>query len=101
MSLNPMGVLDLSIVTDLLIKTVDDYWPSSALWSTLFSDAFFRPTVSGSTPEAVRTGEGCQVTLSLIHLEPSKSQRNFVYPPSALKPRAQQIPALPLGLDLY
>jgi hypothetical protein len=109
MALNPIGVLDLSIITDLLIKTVDDYWPSSALWSTLFSDAFFKPAVSGLTPEAVRTGEGCQVTISLIHIEPSKSQRNFVFTPPApvsgpLPPpplRAQKIPALPLGLDLY
>ncbi len=108
MSLNPMGVLDLSIVTELLIKTIDDYWPSSALWSTLFSDAFFKPTVSGLTPEAVRTGDGCQLTVSLIHIEPSKSQRNFVYPPAVPSPppnppppRAQKIPALPLGLELY
>jgi len=109
MALNPMGVLDLSIVTDLLIKTVDDYWPTSALWSTLFSDAFFKPAVSGLTPEAVRSGDACQVTITLIHIEPSKSQRNFVYMPPAPVPgslpppplRAQKIPALPLGLDLY
>jgi hypothetical protein len=109
MALNPIGVLDLSIITELLIDTVNDYWPSSALWSTLFSDAFFMPTVSGLTPEAVRAGDGCQVTISLIHIEPSKSQRNFVFTPSVpaagpLPPpaqRAQKIPALPLALDLY
>jgi hypothetical protein len=108
MSLNPMGVLDLSIVTDLLTQLIDNYWPSSALWSTIFSDAFFKPTVSGLTPEAVRTAGGCQVTISLIHIEPSKSQRNFVSPPPVPSPppnppppRAQKIPALPLGLDLF
>jgi hypothetical protein len=101
-----MGVLDLSIVTELLIDTVNNYWPDSQLWATLFSDAFFKPTVSGLTPEAVRTLDGCQVTISLVHIEPSRSQRNFVYPttppgPHPPAPRAQLIPALPLGLDLY
>lgn len=103
MSLNPIGVPDLSIVTELLIDTVDNYWPSAAVWSTLFSDAYFKATVSGLTPEVVRKDSGCQVTVSLIHIEPNKSQRNFVYPPPPAPqfPRAQQIPALPLGLDLF
>jgi len=104
--LNPMGVLDLSIVTELLINTLTDYWPDSQLWSTLFSDAFFKPNTTGLTPEAVRNLDGCQLTISLVHIEPSKSQRNFVYPPTPPgpnrpAPRAQQIPQLPLGLDLY
>lgn len=105
MPVNPMGVLDLSIVTELLISTVSDYWPNSQLWSTLFSDAFFKPNITGLTPEAVRNQETCQLTISLIHVEPSKSQRNFVYPQgqpaNSPSPRAQTIPALPLGLDLY
>src|ERR1700685_1361977 len=105
MSVNPMGVLDLSIVTELLIDTLNSYWPDSQLWATLFSDAFFKPAVSGLTPDAVRSLDNCQVTISLIHIEPSKSQRNFVYPqsspPNSPAPRAQMIPMLPLALDLY
>jgi hypothetical protein len=107
MLLNPIGVLDLSVVTELLITTLTNYWPDSQLWSTLFSDAFFKPNISGLTPDAVRTLGGCQLTISLIHIEPSKSQRNLVYPPppppppSPFHPRAQMIPQLPLGLDLY
>jgi hypothetical protein len=103
MPLNPMGVLDLSVVTELLIDEIKTYWPASQLWPTLFSDAYFFPNITGLTPEAVRNFEGCQLTLSLIHIEPSKAQRNFVSPPTppSAFPRAQKIPQLPLGLDLY
>ena len=106
MPLNPLGVLDLSIVTELLIQTITTAWTESPLWETLVSEAFFTPTISGLTPDAVREGDGCQLTVSLIHIEPNRSQRNFVYPqiPPGVtnppSPRAQTIPALPLGLDL-
>lgn len=105
MPLNPMGVVDLSMVTDLLIGAIDDYWPGSTLWATLFSDAYFKPTVSGLTPDAVRAGSGCQVTVTLIHIEPHMPQRNFASPPQAPSPnppppRGQNIPAQPLALDL-
>lgn len=107
MALNPLGVLDLSVVTDLLIQTITSSWTDSPLWDTLIPDAFFTPVITGLTPEAVRQTGGCQITVSLIHIEPNKSQRNFVYPPTAaaaanpVPPRAQMIPALPLGLDLF
>jgi hypothetical protein len=106
MSLNPMGVLDLSIVTELLMATIGNYWPDSALWATLYSDAYFKADITGLTPDAVRKRDGCQLTLSLLHIEANKSLRNFVYPltpqlPNSPSARAQQIPALPLALDLY
>src|ERR1035438_2940534 len=107
MALNPLGVLDLSIVTDLLIQKLTDAWHASPLWSSLPPDAYFFPTISGSTPEGVRIAGGCQLTVSLIHIEPNKYQRNFVFPPASPpspqppSPRAQQIPALPISLDLF
>lgn len=106
MPLNPMGVLDLSIVTDLLIGTVKGAWPDAATWPTLFSDSYFMPNMSGLTPDAARSLGGPQLSLSLIHIEPNKSQRNYVYPltpqtAASPSPRAQAIPALPLGLDLF
>ena len=106
MGLNPLGVLDISIVTDLLIQKLTDAWHTSPLWASLPPDAYFFPGISGSTPESVRAGGGCQLTITLIHVEPSKYQRNFVFPPAAPpspqppSPRAQTIPSLPLGLDL-
>lgn len=107
MALNPLGVLDLSIVTELLIQTINTAWNESPLWETVVSEAFFTPRITGLTPDAVRKDDGCQITVTLVHIEPNRSQRNFVYPqtPQSLtnspSPRAQLIPALPLGLDLY
>jgi hypothetical protein len=111
MSLAPLGVLDLSVVTGLLVDTVNNYWPTSPLWSTLAPASKFTATVSGATPDEVRkasttTGMGLQVTISLIHVEPNKFNRNFVYstPPPVPNPpaqRAQGIPTLPLSLDLF
>jgi hypothetical protein len=106
MALNPLGVLDLSVVTDLLIQTITNAWDDSPLWTVEGEGAKFMPTISGLTPDAVRQAGGCTITVSLIHVEPNKSQRNFVYPPASaaaanpVSPRAQMIPALPLGLDL-
>lgn len=111
MALQPIGVLDLSIVTGLLIKTVEDYWDTAPLWQTLTPASKFTVAVSALTPEEARTrtgkDDGCQVTISLIHIEPDRYNRNFVYPPpqqppvsNPPPPRAQMIPALPLALDL-
>jgi hypothetical protein len=106
--LSQLGVLDLSIVTDLLIQTLTNSWNTSPLWGSLPDESFFTPAISGLTPDAVRTVGGCQVTISLIHVEPNKFNRNFVSPPpppppagKVPPPRAQLIPYLPLGLDLY
>lgn len=111
MSLAPLGVLDLSLVTGLLVDTINNYWPTAPLWSTLAPTSKFTATISGATPDEVRkastgTGTGLQLTISLIHVEPNKFNRNFVYstPAPALNPpspRAQAIPALPLSLDLF
>lgn len=102
MALNQLGVLDLSIVTDLLIQTLNTSWNASPLWGSLPDESFFTPSISGQTPETVRTLGGCQVTVSLFHIETNKFNRNFVYPPPAQPPisnppppRAQAIPFNP------
>ena len=108
MALNQLGVLDLSIVTDLLIQILTNSWNTSPLWGSLPDESFFTPSISGQTPESVRTTGGCQVTVSLVHIETNKYNRNFVYPPppqppigNPPSPRAQLIPYLPLSLDLF
>ena len=109
MTLAPVGVLDLSLVTGLLTQAVSNYWDTAPLWASLSPGSNFTHTISGMTPDEARqptAGGGCQVTVSLIHIEPSKFNRNFVaWPtpagPNPPAPRAQQIPALPLALDLY
>lgn len=109
MPLNPLGVLDLSHITDRLVHMIEHCRDNSPLWATLNSTTpTFTITVSGSAPESVRKDGGCQVTVSLIHISQDKFQRNFVYPPSPQPPplhppppRAQEIPTQPLALDLY
>jgi Pvc16 N-terminal domain len=107
MALNPLGVLDLSVVTDLLIQVLTDCWHNSPIWSTLPPDSYFFPSISGYTPERARLESGPQLSISLIHIEPNKYQRNFVFPPNAPpppqppSPQAQLIPALPLSLELF
>jgi hypothetical protein len=108
MTLAPVGVLDLSLVTGLLTKTISNYWDTAPLWATLSPGSNFTHTISGITPDEARhgAGGGCQVTVSLIHIEPNKFNRNFVARPGLSwpnppSPRAQLIPALPLALDLY
>jgi hypothetical protein len=109
MTLAPLGVLDLSLVTGLLTSTIDAYWDTAPLWTTLSAGSKFDHTTSGMTPDEARqstAGGGCQVTVSLIHIEPSKFNRNFVAwpsPPGITAPssRAQSIPTLPLALELY
>ncbi len=110
MPLEPIGVLDLSIVTGLLCNTLNTYWNTAPLWQTLSVGSKFTPNVSGLTPDSARLNSNgqCQVTLSLIHIEPDRYNRNFVHPPpqqppvqNPPAPRAQMIPALPLALDLF
>jgi hypothetical protein len=109
MALSPLGVLDLSIVTDRLIELLNDCISTSPLWSTLIPPAQ-PPTihVTGSMPETKRKLDGCQLTVSLIHVSQDKFQRNSAIVPSVTPvvknpppARAQLIPFQPLSLDLY
>jgi hypothetical protein len=105
----PIGVLDLSQVTELLIGTLTEYWSTAPLWLALAGGSQFTFTITGMTPDEARqanAGGGCQVTVTLIHIEPNKFNRNFVYSPTPPGPnspsaRPQAIPYLPLALDLF
>ncbi|SRR6266436_952371 len=109
MALSPLGVLDLSIVTDRLIALLNDCISNSPLWSTLTPPGqTFTIHVSGSMPETKRKLDGCQLTVSLLHVSPDKYQRNSAIVPSVTPAvpnpppaRAQTIPSHPLSLDLY
>lgn len=109
MALSPLGVLDLSVVTDRLIALLNNCISNSPLWSTLDPPGQpFTIHVSGSTPETKRKLDGCQLTVSLLHVSQDKYQRNSAIVPSVtpLVPnpppaRAQIIPFHPLSLDLY
>jgi Pvc16 N-terminal domain len=109
MALSPLGVLDLSIVTDRLIALLNDCISTSPLWSTLTPPGqSFTIHVSGSMPETKRKLDGCQLTVSLLHVTQDKYQRNSAIVPSVTPAipnpppaRAQLIPFQPLSLDLY
>ena len=108
MALSPLGVLDLSLVTDRLIKLLTDYIPTAPLWGTLIPPGQpYTIHVSGSMPETKRKLDGCQLTVSLIHVSQDKFQRNSAIVPTVpvvTNPpagRAQVIPNHPLSLDLY
>jgi hypothetical protein len=109
MALSPLGVLDLSLVTDRLIDILNDCISKSPLWDTLNPPGQpFTIHVSGSMPETKRKLDGCQLTVSLIHISQDKFQRNSPVvpqlPPVGKNPppaRAQLIPNQPMSLDLY
>ncbi len=98
MPLQPLGVLDLSIVTDRLIKLIEKSRDESPLWATLGATSpTFTITVTGAMPEAVRKDGGCQVSVYLFHVAEDKYQKNA----PVTGTRAPPIPAQPLSLNLY
>ncbi len=98
MALSPLGVLDVSIVTDKLIQMLTSCRDHSPLWKANGGDADLFPiAISGSAPETVRDKGGCQLSLYLFHVEQDKFQMNA----PVLGKRAQPIPFQPLSLNLY
>jgi len=90
-----IGVLDLSIITDRLIKKLQDAIDNSPLW-TVNGGAIPKFTIqlSGSMPESVRGDGGCQLNLYLYHVNADKNQRNSPIGPYIVQQR-------PFGLELY
>lgn len=92
--LAPVGVLDLSVVTQTLLGMLGTYMSSAPIPMVI--------TPSGSMPDAVRLDSGPQLTFSLFHAVEDKFQRNNPVLQSLLSnPRAQTIPFQPMSLDLY
>lgn len=99
MGLAPLGVLDLSQVTNTLISMLENYvTTSSPLWQSLeAAGSTFPLSYSGALPDAVRKQPGCQLTFSLFHVTEDKYQRNA----PLMNQRAQVIPYQPMSLNLY
>ncbi len=89
-TLAPLGVLDLSFVTQTLLGRLGKYMNSTAPIPMSIIP-------SGSMPDAVRQDSGPQLTFSLFHVMEDKFQRNS----PLLNTRAQTIPFQPMSLDLY
>src|SRR5690242_4114881 len=115
----PLGMLDLSIVTDRLLSQLQKCIDATQLWQ---DEATFAPEgtpkeatpgtrftiqLTGAPPDTIRTGSGCQLSLYLFHVSMDKYQRNspVIPPPTAPNvstyTRAQVIPQQPLSLNLF
>jgi len=98
MALAPLGVIDLSFVTNTLIGQLETFFPTSPLWQSLLAaGTTFPVSFSGALPDALRKEAGCQLSLSLVRVTENKHLRNS---PLA-GPRPQTLPTQPMSLDLY
>src|SRR6266568_3716885 len=98
MALGPLGVVDLSIITDTLIGMLNACIADSPLWTSETPPVTrFQIDVTGAQPEAVRDDGNCQLSLYLFHVAQDKFQRNS----PVMGPRSSVIPQQPLSLDLY
>lgn len=101
MPLGLLGVLDLSIVTDTLIKLLEDCRDNSPLWNpnglAVNPGPAFTIKITGSMPETVRNDGDCQLSLYLFHIAQDKFQRNS----PVMGSRSSLIPQQPMSLDLY
>lgn len=91
----PLGLLDLSIITDRLISLLEDRKGVPAKYAT-----------TGLPPNEIRSDSGCQLSLYLFHISQDKFQRNSpVTGPWTTAPqtatRVPKIPFQPLSLNLY
>src|SRR6476661_2175152 len=94
MPLGLLGLLDLSIVTDRLIKLLEDCRNDSPLWNVTSQ---FTINVTGNPPDTVRNAGDCQLSLYLFHVESDKFQKNSSVSGAGVSP----IPFQPLSLNLY
>lgn len=102
MALSPLGVLDLSMVTDGLIGILRNAIANSPLWNPNNLPANpgppFHVDVTGVSPEESREAATCQLSLYLFHVSENKFLRNI-----EMEGRTQPgrpLPSAPLALDL-
>jgi hypothetical protein len=97
MALQPIGILDLSIITDRLVELLTDCCNKSPLWTE--TNPKFTLDVTGAAPETTRSDSECQLNLYLFHVSQDRYQRNSAV--SGTRERTPLIPFQPLSLELY
>jgi hypothetical protein len=110
----PLGLLDLSTVTDHLIALLNACVDGSRIWGVDGggnpNGPPFNINVSGNPPDVLKAGEGCQLGLYLFHVSADKFQRNAPVLPPRIPPgggdprpdgRVPRLPFQPLSLELY
>ena len=89
----PFQILDLSEITAFLVGEIDN----AVQHNVLPHPPTTHITVSGSSPDSVRQGGGCQLTFYLFHVDQDPHYRNT----AVTGPRAVPIPYQPFALNLY
>jgi hypothetical protein len=92
-------IFDLSVVTDTLKRLVDTEWPNAPLWTP--ATPLFAVDVTGLSPDAIRQGQGAQLSLYLYHLEEDKATESLFWAPQAQSAGGPPLRYQPLALDLY
>ena len=92
-------IFDLSAVTDTLKQLVDTEWPNAPLWTS--ATPLFAADVTGLSPEAVRLGQGAQLSLYLYHVEENNARESLFWTAQSQSAGGPPIRYQPLALDLY
>lgn len=96
MPIAPLGLLDLSTVTDVLTGMLTDCVQKSPV----LKQNPFTINITGLAPDAVRDGGECQLSFYLFHVDQDKFQRNL-QPGTPIPPNSIPINYQPLALNLY
>ena len=95
-------ILDLSAVTDGLIDLVKNQWTAAPIWAELgLGGPSFTPTFTGLGPDAIRNGDGPQLSLFLYHVESDNASESLFWNSQMLRNPAQPVSYMPLALDLF
>src|SRR5712692_10390540 len=104
MPIAPMGVVDLSSITDRLIGLLTQCRDTSSLWNpnnlAVNPGSPFTISITGLSPEAVRDLGDCQLTLYMFHVAEDKYQKNLEAV-GQLSPTVPPVRYTPLALDLH
>jgi hypothetical protein len=92
-------IFDLSVVTDTLKRLIDTEWPNAPLWTP--ATPLFAVDVTGLSPDAVRQGQGAQLSLYLYHVEEDKATESLFWSARAQSAGGPPLRYQPLALDLY
>ncbi|MGH3124794.1 MAG: DUF4255 domain-containing protein [Streptosporangiaceae bacterium] len=86
-------------MTDTLKRLVDAEWPNAPLWTP--ATPLFAVDVTGLSPDAVRQGQGAQLSLYLYHVEEDKATEGLFWTAQSQSAGGPRLRYQPLALDLY
>jgi hypothetical protein len=97
--------VDLSAITDSLIKLVKTEWATAPIWSEMSGEGVaspsFTPNFTGLAPDAAREQPGPQLSLYLYHVESNNATEALYWQPQMLAGSGQPVRFMPLALDVF